>query len=52
LDPEWPTEMAVDAFWTLISIQTWESLVIERGWSSKQYATRLRHVIEHVLITR
>lgn len=52
LDPEWPTEVAVDAFWMLISIQTWESLVIERGWSNEQYAANLGQMIERVLITR
>lgn len=51
LDPEWPTEMAIDVLWTLISIQTWESLVVERGWSSEQYATKLKQMIERSLIT-
>lgn len=50
LASEWPTEMAIDIFWTLISIQTWESLVIERGWSSEQYATKLKQMIKRALI--
>lgn len=50
LDRDWPTEKAIDVFWTILSIQTWESLVIERGWSSEQYATRLKQIIESALI--
>jgi AcrR family transcriptional regulator len=38
----WQTEMAIDFFWTMISIQTWENLVIERGWSSEEYAAKLK----------
>lgn len=51
LNPDWQTEEAIDFFWMIISIQTWESLVIEHGWSSQQYATRLNQVIERALIT-
>lgn len=50
LAPAWKTEMAIDFFWTLVSIQTWESLVMARGWSNEQYATKLRQMIEDVLI--
>jgi AcrR family transcriptional regulator len=50
LDPEWETETAVDVLWTLISIQTWESLVIERGWSDVQYAANLKQIIKRALI--
>jgi AcrR family transcriptional regulator len=52
LDLDWQTEEAIDFFWMILSIQTWESLVIERGWSSRQYATTLNQVIERTLITR
>jgi len=50
LDPTWQAEAAADLFWTLISIQTWESLVIARGWSKKQYATVLKQIVQDVLI--
>ncbi|MEJ2600849.1 MAG: TetR/AcrR family transcriptional regulator [Anaerolineales bacterium] len=50
LDPRWKTEAAIDVLWTLLSIQTWESLVIERGWSKQQYSTKLRLMIQRVLI--
>lgn len=51
LNPEWQTETAIDTLWTFVSIQTWESLVIERGWSTKQYATKLKQMIQRVLTT-
>jgi AcrR family transcriptional regulator len=51
LDPQWQTETAIDVLWTLISIQTWESLVIERGWSHELYTTKLKQMIKHILIT-
>ncbi len=47
----WETEMAIDFFWSLISIQTWENLVIERGWSSEQYTMKIKRVIDDALIT-
>jgi AcrR family transcriptional regulator len=50
LAPGWGVEMAIDFFWALISVQTWESLVIERGWSGDQYAMTLKQVIERALI--
>jgi AcrR family transcriptional regulator len=50
LAPGWEIEMAIDFFWALISIQTWESLVIERGWSNEQYATKLKQMIGRALI--
>lgn len=46
----WQTEMAIDVFWMLISIQTWENLVIARGWSAEQYATKLKQIAKSTLI--
>ncbi|MGD2026212.1 MAG: TetR/AcrR family transcriptional regulator [Anaerolineales bacterium] len=51
LDPVWQVEQAVDFFWTLISIQTWESLVIGRGWSEEQYAQHLKRIIQHIFVS-
>ena len=52
LDPEWNIEAAIDVLWTLISVQNWESLVIARGWTKQQYATRLKRMIERTLIIK
>lgn len=43
--------MAIDVLWTLISIQTWEKLVTERDWPNEQYVTKLKQMIQRVLIT-
>jgi len=51
LDPQWQTETAIDVLWTLISIQAWESLVMERGWSKELYTTKLKQMIQRVLVT-
>lgn len=50
LAPEWQTEAAIDFFWMIISIQTWESLVVDRGWSSEQYTAKLNQMIQRTLI--
>ncbi|MBI3403257.1 MAG: TetR/AcrR family transcriptional regulator [Acidobacteria bacterium] len=42
-------EVAADLLWTLTSLRTWEDLVLERGWSAKQYEKRLGDVLLMVL---
>lgn len=49
LAPDLQPEAAIDALWTFLSIQTWENLVIESGWSEEQYAARLKYMIKQVL---
>lgn len=51
LDAEWQSETAIDVLWMLISIQTWESLVVKRGWSSERYAANLKQIVQRVLIS-
>lgn len=50
LDSEWRLETAVDVLWTIISVQTWESLVVDRGWSKEQYAAKLKQMIRRALV--
>jgi AcrR family transcriptional regulator len=50
LDPQWHTENAIDVLWTLLSIQTWESLVVDCGWSTSAYASRLIGMINSILV--
>ena len=52
LDPYWQIDEAIDVLWALISIQTWENLVIERGWSRDEYTTKLKQMIQRVLIMK
>ena len=37
LADSWTRPNAIDALWTLLLVPTWENLVIECGWSTKQY---------------
>jgi len=50
LASQWTPETAADMVWTLISVQSWESLVIERGWSQEEYVERIQETLRRVLI--
>jgi hypothetical protein len=50
LAPMWTTEEAADYFWAAISVQTWESLVLERGWSTATYIERVQQVMRRTLV--
>jgi AcrR family transcriptional regulator len=49
LDPAWTTETATDILWSMISIQTRENLVTERGWSRDEYEQRLYYSLMKIL---
>lgn len=51
LAPGWTSAAAADLIWTMISVQSWESLVIERGWSKEEYVERLQHTLRRGLTT-
>ena len=42
LAPQWPVRLAADFLWAILSIETWEYLTIERGWSNDQYIARMQ----------
>ncbi|MCF7803875.1 MAG: TetR/AcrR family transcriptional regulator [Candidatus Marinimicrobia bacterium] len=42
LNPSISIQEAIDLLWTFISVQVWEQLVIESGWSTEQYETHLQ----------
>lgn len=50
LTPEWSIDEAVDMLWTLLSIQNWEQLKIEDGWSTDQYITRMVTLIKRTFV--
>lgn len=50
LDDAWDIESATDLLWTLTSLEVWERLVIDRGWSKHQYFDHLRFVIQRTLV--
>ncbi|VAX00599.1 hypothetical protein MNBD_GAMMA21-2569 [hydrothermal vent metagenome] len=52
LVPEWPKAQAVELFMTLISIQNWEQLTIESGWSTAQYVARMKQLLRHTFVAK
>lgn len=45
LADRWSLEAAADFIWAMISIQTWENLRLERGWSESDYVDAVRLAI-------
>jgi AcrR family transcriptional regulator len=49
LEP-WTVEEATELLWTVLSLHTYEQLVIERGWPLDRYRHHLETVLNRVLI--
>ena len=47
----WTVNDAADLYWTLSSIQTFESLVVARGWTPEKYARHLKKVMRKAFTT-
>ncbi len=50
LAPGWTLDEAVDFTWALLSVHTYEYLVIERGWTIEQFVRHLRTVLRHSIV--
>ncbi len=50
LAPGWSVEDAADLLWTMLSIRNWESLTIERGWSTSQYVERMQTLARRAFV--
>jgi AcrR family transcriptional regulator len=50
LKSEWDVDTATDAIWALASLQVWEQLVIDRGWSKERYEQHLRQILRAMFI--
>jgi AcrR family transcriptional regulator len=50
LSPVWTVTTAAEFFWALTSVEVWERLTIERGWSNEQYIDHLQRAIERALL--
>jgi len=48
--PEWSKTDAVDMFSTMISINNWEQLTIESGWTNAQYIEWMKVVLKRTFI--
>lgn len=51
LSPEWTVDEAVDLMWTALSIESWEKLTIESGWSREAYITRLQIALRGLFLS-
>ncbi len=50
LAPEWTCEEATDLLWTILSIQNWEQLTVECGWSISQYVVWIQTVSRRIFV--
>jgi AcrR family transcriptional regulator len=52
LSHQWTAETAADMLWTIISVQSSENLMTERGWSKSEYVRRVQHTLRRALTTQ
>ncbi|MBA3636204.1 MAG: TetR/AcrR family transcriptional regulator [Rubrobacteraceae bacterium] len=50
LAPGWSLEEAADVLWTMLSISSWESLVLERGWPVSRYVGRMQDLTRRAFV--
>jgi AcrR family transcriptional regulator len=50
LAPGWSLEEAADVLWTMLSIRSWESLVLERGWPVHRYVGRMQDLTRRAFV--
>lgn len=50
LSADWNAEQAADFLWALLSIETWERLTVDRGWSKEQYIERMQLAARRALM--
>jgi AcrR family transcriptional regulator len=52
LRPDLTEEAATDLLWTLLSVENWEHLVRDCGWSQKDYERQIESLAEAALLAR
>jgi hypothetical protein len=45
-------EQAADLMWAVASIQLWDVLIEERGWTVEQYRTQIKRLLVTLLVER
>lgn len=50
LAPEWTAETAAAHLWGTFSVQTWEILTQERGWTNEQFRDRMKVALKRALV--
>ena len=48
----WTVDEATDFVWALLSVHTYENLVVERGWPIEQFVARLNEMVRTVLVVK
>lgn len=48
--PEHSVTQATDILWSLLSVQTWEQLTIECGWSQRHYVKTMKVLAKRMLL--
>jgi len=51
LSGEHTTKDATDILWSLLSVQAWEQLTRECGWTQRKYITSMKELARKVLVT-
>lgn len=52
LAPGWSKDEAVEILWTMISINNWEQLTRECGWSNARYIEKITAILKTALIKK
>jgi AcrR family transcriptional regulator len=50
LAPGWSLHEAADVLWTMLSIRSWESLVLERGWPVSRYVGLMQELTRRAFV--
>ena len=50
LAQEWTADQAADAMWGILSIEVWERLTMECGWTNPQYITRMKTALRRTFV--
>ncbi len=51
LAPGWSCQKATEMFLTIISINQWEQLTIEYGWSTEQYIDHMKNLLKRTFVS-
>jgi len=51
LASQWSKKSATDIFWSTLSINNWEQLTRECGWSTPQYVQRITALLKNTLVS-
>ncbi len=50
LAPGWPRDKAIEMFLAIISINHWEQLTLEYGWSTEQYIRHMKKLLKSTFV--